>query len=128
MKVKVKSPSHVRLFATPWAAAHQAPPPTGFSRQEYWSGVPLPSPDPSLVYVAGRAFCSYRFGLNNCVLVPKGQLHAVNCWTVYISLISNWKWALENVFSVQQRQILMWNISNETLFSNTSVVLKYFLC
>ena len=37
-KVKVKSLSHVRLFATPWTAAHQAPPSMGFSRQEYWSG------------------------------------------------------------------------------------------
>ena len=43
-KVKVKSLSRVRLFATPWTAAYQAPPPMGFSRQEYWSGVPLPSP------------------------------------------------------------------------------------
>ena len=43
-KVKVKLLSCVRLFATPWTAAHQAPPPMGFSRQEYWSGVPLPSP------------------------------------------------------------------------------------
>ena len=42
-KVKVKLLSHVWLLATPWAAAHQAPPPMGFSRQEYWSGVPLPS-------------------------------------------------------------------------------------
>ena len=44
LKVKVKSLSHVWLFATPWTAAHQAPPSMGFSRQEYWSGVPLPSP------------------------------------------------------------------------------------
>ena len=36
--------SHVRLLVTPWTAAHQAPPSMGFSRQEYWSGVPLPSP------------------------------------------------------------------------------------
>ena len=36
--------SRVRLYATPWMAAHQAPPSMGFSRQEYWSGVPLPSP------------------------------------------------------------------------------------
>ena len=36
--------SHVRLCAAPWAAAYQAPPSTGFSRQEYWSGLPLPSP------------------------------------------------------------------------------------
>ena len=43
--VKVKSLSHVRLFATPWTAAYQAPPSMGFSRQEYWSGVPLPFPN-----------------------------------------------------------------------------------
>ena len=43
-KVKVKSFSRVWLLATPWTAAHQAPPSMGFSRQEYWSGVPLPSP------------------------------------------------------------------------------------
>ena len=42
-KVKVKSLSRVRLLATPWTAAHQAPPSMGFSRQEYWSGVPGPS-------------------------------------------------------------------------------------
>ena len=36
--------SRVRLLSTPWTAAHQAPPSMGFSRQEYWSGVPLPSP------------------------------------------------------------------------------------
>ena len=43
-KVKAKLLSHVRLFATPWTTAYQAPPSMGFSRQEYWSGVPLPSP------------------------------------------------------------------------------------
>ena len=43
-KVKVKSLSRVRLLATPWTVAHQAPPSMGFSRQEYWSRVPLPSP------------------------------------------------------------------------------------
>ena len=42
-KAKGKLLSHVRLLATPWTAAHQAPLSTGFSRQEYWSGVPLPS-------------------------------------------------------------------------------------
>ena len=44
MKVKVKSLSRVRLLATPWTTAHQAPLSMRFSRQEYWSGVPLPSP------------------------------------------------------------------------------------
>ena len=44
VKVKVKSLSSVQILATLWTAAHQAPPSMGFSRQEYWSGVPLPSP------------------------------------------------------------------------------------
>ena len=44
VKVKGKSLSRVRLLATPWTAAFQAPQSMGFSRQEYWSGVPLPSP------------------------------------------------------------------------------------
>ena len=43
-KVKVKLLSRLWLLAIPWTAAHQAPPSMGFSRQEYWSGVPLPSP------------------------------------------------------------------------------------
>ena len=43
-KVKVKSLRRVWLLAIPWTAAYQAPPSVGFSRQEYWSGVPLPSP------------------------------------------------------------------------------------
>ena len=44
-KVKVKSLSRVWLLVTPWTAAYQAPPSMGFSRQKYWSGVPLPSPN-----------------------------------------------------------------------------------
>ena len=43
--MKVKSLSHVRLLATSWTAAYQAPLSMGFSRQEYWSGVPSPSPE-----------------------------------------------------------------------------------
>ena len=42
--MKVKSLSRIQLLATPWTVAHQAPPFMGFFRQEYWSGVPLPSP------------------------------------------------------------------------------------
>ena len=44
VKVKVKSLSRVRLFATTWTVAYQAPPSMGFSRQECWSGLPFPSP------------------------------------------------------------------------------------
>ena len=51
-EVKVKLLSCLRLFATPWTVAYQAPPSMGFSRQEYWSGLPFPSagdlPDPGI--------------------------------------------------------------------------------
>ena len=43
--MKVKSLSHVQLFVTPWTVAYQASPSMGFSRQEYWSGLPFPSPE-----------------------------------------------------------------------------------
>ena len=42
--MKVKSLNRVQLFATPWTVAYQASPSMGFSRQEYWSGLPFPSP------------------------------------------------------------------------------------
>ena len=48
-KMKVKSLSRVQLLATPWTAAYQDPLSMGFSRQEYWNGVPLPSPSKMLV-------------------------------------------------------------------------------
>ena len=60
VKVKVKSLSRVGPSATPWTAAFQAPLPMGFSRQEYWSGVPLPSPVP-LVFLS--------FYVNSCIKV-----------------------------------------------------------
>ena len=41
---KLKSLSRIRLFVTPWTVAYHAPPSMGFSRQEYWSGLPFPSP------------------------------------------------------------------------------------
>ena len=44
VKVKVKSLSPVRLFATPWTVGHQTPASMGFPRQQYWSGLPFPSP------------------------------------------------------------------------------------
>ena len=54
MKLKVKLLSRVQLFATPWTVAYQAPLSMGFSRQEYWSGLPFPSPGD----LAGRFFTS----------------------------------------------------------------------
>jgi len=45
MRSEVKTLSRARLFATPWTVAHQASPSVGLSRQEYWSGLPFPSPE-----------------------------------------------------------------------------------
>ena len=78
-KVKVKSLSHVWPPATPWTAGYQAPLPMGFSRQEYWSGLPLPSPllvlsrllfpKPTLCihWRTGRPKKSSLFPLNSCI-------------------------------------------------------------
>ena len=76
---EMKSLSRVRLFATLWTEAYQAPPSMGFSRQEYWIGVPFPSPgdlpDPGIEpwspCIIGRRF--YRLshqGSNICQLEP----------------------------------------------------------
>ena len=62
-KVKVKSLSRVRLFVTPWTAAYQAPPSMGFSRQEYWSGVPSPSPLYGQIQIT-QASSSVKTGLD----------------------------------------------------------------
>jgi hypothetical protein len=59
----VKSLSHVQLLATPWIAAYQAPPPMGFSRQEYWSGVPLPSPGRGQSFAHFASWSYYHFYL-----------------------------------------------------------------
>ena len=61
-KVKVKSLSRLRLLATPWTAAYQAPPSIRFSRQEYWSGVPLPSPIMSAWCIPMLASLVLHFG------------------------------------------------------------------
>ena len=68
-KVKVKSFSRVRPSATPWTAAYQASSSMGFSRQEYWSGVPLPSPG-IVIMVAKislrKTIPTPKFGLRSC--------------------------------------------------------------
>ena len=95
-KVKVKSLSCVRLLATPWTAAYQAPPSMGFSRQEYWSGVPLPSlsfrvrqgkkcPLSLKIYFLGwQSECSF-FSKNFFLLLLRAQslLHSCQKKSVY---------------------------------------------
>ena len=58
-KVKVKSPSRIWLFATLWTAAYLAPPSMGFPREEYWSGLPLPSPLISYTSIENKQFCFF---------------------------------------------------------------------
>ena len=76
-KVKVKSLSHVRLLETPWTAAYQAPLSMGFSRQEYWSGVPLPSLDCSLLLCKGKVTHSSDKPSLQCALCT---LASLLCW------------------------------------------------
>ena len=70
-KVKVKSLSRVGLLATPWTAAYQAPPSMGFSRQECWSGVPLPCPK----YTSGDADKSKHLNDKQAAL----QMQEISC-------------------------------------------------
>ena len=78
-KVKVKSLSCVRLLETPWTAAYQAPPSMGFSRQEYWSGVPLPSPNMLYTLTLNNVTCQIY-------LVKKKKIY-VALYTWYIALV-----------------------------------------
>ena len=84
-KVKVKSLSRVRLFVTPWTAAYQAPPSMGFSRQEYWSGVPLPSPNTRLTIKFTLNLIMFNSSLlypmdNNILLYSLGCVACAIAW------------------------------------------------
>ena len=84
-KLKVKSLSRVRIFATPWSAAYQAPPSMGFSRQDYWSGVPLPSPSFCYLY----SFMSWFLHLSTIDI--SDQIVLCFCelfWALFFSSIS----------------------------------------
>ena len=72
-KVKVKSFGHVRLLATPWTAAYQAPPSVGFSRQEYWSGVPSPSPGTATRLQVFQSFKHYSLKCLQCMQEFEGN-------------------------------------------------------
>ena len=76
-KVKGQSLSRVQLLATAWTAAYQAPPSTGFSRQEYWSGGPLPSSPQRQVY----STCNpYRFSQSCRGFVSVQRHFHLTCW------------------------------------------------
>ena len=87
-KVKVKSLSHVQPSATPWTAAFQAPPSIGFSRQEYWSRVPLPSPE---LKASALHIIIWRLYLTELGLSDYFQFHtkAKFQWTLSTMTITN---------------------------------------
>ena len=114
--VKVKSLSRVRLFATPWTVAHQAPPSMRFSRQEYWSGLPFPSPGESsqprdrtqVSRIAGRCYIQVQ---------PLFKSHSLLFRTINqpqflsISCLSYFEWFYVTLFKPQHRLL------KSTLFS-----------
>ena len=85
-KVKVKLLSHVWLFETPWTAAYQAPPFMGFSRQEYWSGVPSPSPTSMLAWP--KVYSS-----------PMNKIKSPPNWTENLKVLSSMAPSLMDTFT-----------------------------
>ena len=93
-KVKVKSLSRVRLLATPWTAAYQAPPSVGFSRQEYWSGVPLPSPKSSLWPLKMLPWFHLKIVFSHCFESCDNILNSSLFLVTHISNVCPWLWPI----------------------------------
>ena len=112
-KNKAKSLSRVRLLVTPWTAAHQAPPSMGFSRQEYWSGLPLPSLNNTIVAIK---FC---FSQNNSYLSGIHKYTYIWDRVTFISWLcpSCHAYLHKNDPSYVHPQII-WNVTHETYLSN----------
>ena len=116
--MKVKSHSCARLLATPWTAAYQAPPSMGFSRQEYWSGVPLPSP--KLRWSKNYSVFIYKMGkiFFKKVLTCRGKASVI--WK--IQFLSNTT-CLNDVSSLR-RIFYLCSIFIDCFYSNHSYCLK----
>ena len=113
-KVKVKSFSRVRLLVTPWTAAYQAPPSMGFSRQEYWSGVPLPSP---VLYrhVANSIHCQQRMLYLFKYSWSTMKMHAILTMIKSESDAKRWHFVIE----LQRAETYKYNyLENEKPFLN----------
>ena len=102
-KVKVKSLSSVRLLATPWTVAYEAPPSMGFPRQEYWSGVPLPSP--SLPYTTVEK--TVPPPLNGLGILVKNHLNTyarIYFWLIYFILLNNLRYAGDTTLMAESKE------------------------
>ena len=112
-KVKGKSLSRVWLFPTPWTAAYQAPPSMGFSRQEYWSGVPLPSPQ----YNHGTTQFTNPTHPASPLQEPIGVFCMIRLWC---PICINWSKEKGIFFFFLEREfsLLIWYFFNFILYSN----------
>ena len=117
-KVKVKSLNRVWLLATPWTAAYQAPPSMGFSRQKYWSGVPLPSPTGGKQEVLFLA-PFYRQGSRGSVRLNL-QLASQTWHSRLIPLI--WSCAMSG-----EKACVRWTSTSQTLWSQDSFIILKFI-
>ena len=81
--MKVKSLSHVRLCATPWTAAYQAPLSMGFSREEYWSGVPLLSPGNSLKWKFNKILIVFAILIPLLITQSRGRKIIAEGYSIY---------------------------------------------
>ena len=106
--MKVKLLSRVRLFTTPWAAAHQAPPSMGFSRQEYWSGVPLPSPDSSYGELYNYFIIYHNVIITGLPLVAQTVKNLPSLQETWVRSL-NWEDPLEKGMATHS-SILAWRI------------------
>ena len=112
--MKGKSFSHVQLLATSWTAAYQAPLSMGFSRQEYWSGLPLPSPNTS------------PYSLVKVSMSPISLLPQIIGAIIFFFLKKRWKYILLRVmpaccllsyFSHVQLSVTLWTTAHQALLS-----------
>ena len=95
-KVKVKLLCPVRLLATPWTAAYQALPSMGFSRQEYWSGVPLPSPQTILYWSPNFTLMIHVLGVQSLSFALSAR--RIWCWIILLTFTSLLSESFSNFF------------------------------
>ena len=107
-KVKVKSLSRVRLLGTPWTVAYQAPLSMGFSRQEYWSGVPLLSPW-NILYAQNRKYRCFQAHIDKCgrYLSQKGSPNKFQWIHIMQPILSEDN---TNKIKINSKNIVSWEI------------------
>ena len=133
-KVKGKSLSRVQLLAIPWTTAYQAPPFMGFSRQEYWSGVPLPSPKSSLGYLQYLMLIIIVYILIQCQCYVNNYWSMVNlCWFLelpgflftifFICSWSNpWTWRADCIYKYIRYSVYIYIYIYSYSFIHTIVI------